>query len=180
MRTVYIKKFDTIVRQYKAMRTKYRDMHTDFCVHQKSLGDAIDVAAKAINYDNKIHDHQHRIGRIKLNTFATKLKTKESEIKNSKTFDELLAIIEAVKCEGIAELTYYDTATRIGAYLDIFPDKIYLHAGTKVGAKQLVGDLKKRKFIAVSELPDEFLKYDLTASEFEDILCIFKIDLGKL
>ena len=39
--------------------------------------------------------------------------------------------------------------------------------------------LNGRKFITVKELPRDFLKHDLTASEFEDILCIFKDDFNQ-
>ena len=173
------KKFDTIARQYKAMRKKYPDRHIDYCVQQKTLADAIEVAAKAIDDQNKIHSHQRRVGREKLNFFADQLKLKEADIKQAKTFDELLSTIEAVKCDRIADLTHYDTATRIGAYLDLFPDKIYLHTGTRVGAKYLLGNLNGRKFISIGELPKDFLKHDLTASEFEDILCIFMDDFKQ-
>lgn len=167
-------KFDTIVRQYHAIRKKHTDQHIDFCVQQKYLPQAIEVAAKAINEENKIHGHQRRIGRIKLNAFAEVLRLKESDIRKAKTFDQLLSIIESVKSDRIADLTYYDTATRIGAYLNLFPDKIYLHAGTRTGASYLFDKIKDRKFITLDQLPKEFLNYDLTASEFEDILCIFK------
>ena len=173
------KKFDTIVRQYKAMRKKYPDRHIDHCVQQKTLADVIEVAAKAIDDQNKIHSHQRRVGRVKLNFFADQLKLKEADIKRAKTFDELLLVIEAVKSDRIADLTHYDTATRIGAYLDLFPDKIYLHTGTRVGVKYLLGNLNGRKFISVDELPKDFLMHDLTASEFEDILCIFKDDFKQ-
>jgi len=173
------KKFDTIARQYKAMRKKYPDLHIDYCVQQKTLAEVIEVAAKAIDELNKIHSHQRRVGRVKLNFFAEQLKLKEAEIKKAKNFDELLSIVEAVKCDRIAALTHYDTATRIGAYLDLFPDKIYLHTGTRVGAKHLLGDITNRKFITVDKLPKEFLQHDLTASEFEDILCIFKDDFKQ-
>lgn len=173
------KNFDTIARQYKAMRTKYPDKHIDFCVQQKSLVDAIEVSAKAIDEQNKIHGHQRRVGRIKLNLFAEKLKLKEDAIKKVKSFDQLLSIIEQVKFDGIADLTIYDTATRIGAYLNLFPDRIYLHTGTRVGAANLLGSVNGKKFINLNELLKEFKKHDLTASEFEDILCIFKDDFKQ-
>lgn len=173
------KKFDTIARQYKAMRKKYPDRHIDYCVHQKTLACAIEVAAKAIDDQNKIHSHQRRVGRARLNFFADQLKLKKTYIKQAKTFEELLLTIESVKCARIADLTYYDTATRIGAYLDLFPDKIYLHTGTRVGAKYLLGNINGRNFITLEELPKDFLKHDLTASEFEDILCIFKDDFKQ-
>ena len=173
------KNFDTIARQYKAMRTKYPDKHIDFCVQQKNLIDAIEVSAKAVDEQNKIHGHQRRVGRIKLNRFAEQLKLKEDAIRKAKSFDELLSTIDQIKFDGIADLTIYDTATRIGAYLNLFPDRIYLHSGTRGGAVNLLGSVKGKKFITLNELPQEFKRHDLTASEFEDILCIFKDDFKQ-
>jgi hypothetical protein len=36
---------------------------------------------------------------------------------------------------GIGTLTASDTALRIGGFLKLQPDRVYLHAGTKDGAK---------------------------------------------
>jgi hypothetical protein len=46
----------------------------------------------------------------------------------------------SVRCEigliaGIGRLTVYDVATRIGAHVDLAPERAYLHAGTATGAK---------------------------------------------
>lgn len=174
MKSSSSKNFDTIVRRYKVMCKKYPDFHLDYCVRQKKLAEVIEVTAKAIDENNKIHSHQRRVGRVKLNFFAEQLKLKEPEIKQAKNFDELISIVESVKCDRIAGLTHYDTAIRIGAFLNFFPDKIYLHTGTRDGAKNLLGKTINKKFININELPKEFLEHDLTASEFEDILCIFK------
>lgn len=38
---------------------------------------------------------------------------------------------------GLGELYVYDTTLRIGAKLNLFPDKVYLHAGTRLGATAL-------------------------------------------
>ena len=174
------KMFDTIARQYKALRKKNPDQHIDYCIQQKTLIDVIEVAAKAIDEQNKIHSHQRRVGRVKLNLFAEQLKLTEPEISKVNNFDELLSIVKSVKTERIADLAHYDTAARIGAYLGLFPDKIFLHSGTRVGAINLLGsNINKREYIQIDELPKEFLLHDLTASEFEDILCIFKDEFKK-
>jgi hypothetical protein len=166
--------FSTIARQYKALVKKYPDLHLPFCVKQENLAKAIEAAAKAIDEKNKIHGHQRRIGKQKLNEFAEILKTKEKEIRNAKTFDELIKIIIKVELNGIGDLTKYDTTTRIGAYMNLFPENIYLHAGTKIGAKMLHINITGKDFITPSDLPKEFQTADFTPSEFEDILCIFK------
>ena len=68
-----------------------------------------------------------------------------------------MKIVEACakQIKGIGELTIYDTALRIGFYLDIYPDKVYLHAGTREGAKRLIGEdkVKNKKYLEMSELP---------------------------
>jgi hypothetical protein len=97
---------------------------------------------------------------------------KENEIKRVKSFDELLNVIESVNSKRIASLTQYDTAVRIGAYLNLFPEKIYLHTGTKIGVRNLLGKLNGKKYIEIKDLPSEFQKYSLTA--LEDIFCHYK------
>lgn len=77
---------------------------------------------------------------------------------------------------GIGELTVYDTALRIGAKLGLLPKKVYLHAGTRAGARAL-GLNWKATSLAVRELPSELLT--LTPHEIEDCLCIFKDKLKR-
>jgi len=76
--------------------------------------------------------------------------------------------------QGIGELYIYDTSFRIGAKLNLFPTKVYLHAGTRVGTRALGLD-GSAATLRVSPLPREFRK--LEPHEVEDILCIFKDEL---
>ncbi len=172
--------FDTIIRQYNAMRQKQPDNHIQYSKSQPDLMSVIEIAAKAIDKCNKRHNHQRRISNKNLINFSKELKKHENEIKIAKSFDEIMAIVSRTKCEGIGELTKYDTATRIGAYLNINPDKVYLHSGTRVGAKNLFGRLGKKEYLLIDEIPVALHKNKLTASELEDILCIFKDQLKNL
>ena len=88
------------------------------------------------------------------------------------SFEDLFKIISENRIFGFGKLAIYDTALRIGYFLRLYPEQIYLHAGTSKGAKKLGIKINKRKKIEISELPKEFHK--LNASEIEDILCIFK------
>ncbi|HQM80509.1 MAG TPA: hypothetical protein PLX02_02700 [Syntrophorhabdaceae bacterium] len=72
---------------------------------------------------------------------------------------------------GIGELAVYDTALRIGAFLRIEPSKVFLHAGTRTGARAL-GLETSAEFLEVSSVPSEFQV--LKPSEIEDVLCIYK------
>lgn len=71
---------------------------------------------------------------------------------------------------GIGELYVYDTSLRIGAKLNLLPERVYLHAGIRRGARAL--GLKADKALKVSVLPTEF--HSLRPHEIEDVLCIFK------
>lgn len=94
------------------------------------------------------------------------------------SFDELFDIVSTAieLIDGIGELAVYDTALRIGARFDLQPTKVYLHAGTRTGARVL-GLQHTRAYIDVAELPVELQV--LSASEAEDALCIYKHELTK-
>jgi hypothetical protein len=71
----------------------------------------------------------------------------------------------------------YDTAVRIGAKLDMSPDRVYLHAGTRAGARVL-GLEWRADSVELSALPSAFR--GLPGFEVEDILCIYKHDLLRV
>jgi hypothetical protein len=79
---------------------------------------------------------------------------------------------------GIGELTVYDISQRIGSRFDLEPDRVYLHSGTRVGARALGFD-GRRASLEVAELPDE-LTEQLRPRELEDLLCIYKNALAKV
>jgi hypothetical protein len=78
----------------------------------------------------------------------------------------------------VGELMVYDTALRIGAFLKLEPVSVYLHAGTKTGAKALGLTVSGKKNINVTDLPKEFRK--LKPHEIEDCLCIYKDNIDSL
>ena len=71
----------------------------------------------------------------------------------------------------------YDTALRIGAKLGVEPKTVYLHRGTRSGAKAL-GIETNRPFIEVHEFPRQLRS--LRPRELEDCLCIYKEAKGLL
>ena len=66
----------------------------------------------------------------------------------------------------------YDIAHRIGAYFGKLPENVYLHAGTRIGARafNIKGDS-----IDPKTLPKPFLW--LSPAEIEDCLCIYREEL---
>lgn len=73
---------------------------------------------------------------------------------------------------AIGALTVYDIAHRIGAHFRKAPRLVYLHAGTRTGARvfHISGDSFDPKI-----LPKAFSR--LAPSEIEDCLCIYKDEL---
>jgi hypothetical protein len=174
MRTYNIPKLERIIKHYKLKSRKPIDSHILFCKAQKTLKDAIEVAAKSIDENNKIHFHQRRVEKTELNRLVEGLLLREDEIKSAKDFDEIYSIVNATKNEYITEITVYDVAQRIGAYLNIVPDKIYLQSGTRTGAENLLGHLSDKKFLLREDLPSPFQRPDFTLEDIEDILFQYK------
>jgi hypothetical protein len=92
-------------------------------------------------------------------------------------FTALHEVIEAAiaNISGIGELAVYDIAHRIGAYRGLHAKEIYLHAGTREGAKAL-GLPTNRKTLPMSSLPAGLRS--LSAEEAEDLLCIYRKTLA--
>jgi len=94
------------------------------------------------------------------------------------TFEDLHDAIRGAigSIRGIGDLTVYDTAVRIGAHLGLEPQMVYLHAGTKAGARAM-GLAGQGGRLAMSTLPAAFRQ--LSAREVEDCLCIYKDALAS-
>ena len=147
--------------------------------HTRTMPQAIRIAALAINCKGKRHSHQRRIPRDKLKRFRLRLLRRSKALRSCKSFHELMAITEKVAA-GIwrhSELTVYDTTHRIGALLGPRPKYVYLHAGTREGAKAL-GFKGTVPFTLPREFPKPFRK--LKPYEIEDCLCIYKDALKLL
>ena len=77
------------------------------------------------------------------------------------------------------KLASYDTSLRIGAHRGLWPRWVYLHTGTRTGAKALNLDISGVS-LEVSDLPGPLRR--LQPYEVEDFLCIYKQNLktGRL
>lgn len=157
-----------------------RELH--YFAAQNTLPEAIRVASLALikttKGKEKRHPHQRRIPDSSLARFHRALLSRRNVIRNCQTFNDLhdVCAVAASRIWKNAELTVYDTATRIGFFLGILPDRVYLHAGTRKGAKGL--RLKENKSISMNQLPAEFKR--LKPHEVEDCLCIYKEPIKRL
>jgi len=138
--------------------------------------DAISRAALAQLPSGKRHPHQYRVPRATLEESQGRLLDHLPALREAESFEELFEVIAATigPIPGIGELAVYDTALRVGAHFGLEPAKVYLHAGTRAGAKALGLDWTADT-IEMAELPAELRA--LTAREVEDVLCIYKDEL---
>lgn len=170
---------EAIVQDYITVWRELVDREQRYYTRLGSLENAITCAGMAEYPCGKRHIHQRLISGEALEKATQRLLQAKSQIAACTTFDALIELVDQVTADikGYGELTVYDTAMRIGAYLKLEPDKIYLHTGTRDGAKALGLD-GKRKTINVGELPEEFRQ--LKPHEIEDVLCIYKEGVGKV
>jgi hypothetical protein len=137
-----------------------------------SLKVAIEAAAMAERApDGKRHSHQYRIAKVDLETWRDTLTANQNHLGHVKDFNSLHGLLLKLKTPGVGALAIYDTALRIGYFLGMFPQQVFLHAGTAVGASQFI-EIRQRNSIKVNELPPAFKK--LKPHQIEDCLCICK------
>jgi len=168
-----------LVEDYRRNFRPSADEERDFFKNSPSMEVLLDDAGRAIRPDGKRHNHQRLIPRSVLSRATTILKQNRDRLRACGTFDELhsLCIVLLRGGWGAGELYVYDTALRIGAFLQLRPDAVYLHAGTRVGARALGLDVSAGKLMP-QDLPPPIRV--LSADEMEDFLCIYKSELAGL
>jgi len=148
-----------------------------FYAIQRSLADAIELAAYARTPPGKKHSHQRRLPRGASEKAHAALG--RADLNRCRTFAELHSSVEhAIRgIDKIGVLMVYDTSLRLGAFLKLEPDLVYLHAGTREGAAALGID-RSRETVRRDELPAPLRA--LCPHEIEDCLCIYKAQLKQL
>ncbi|WP_322014909.1 hypothetical protein [Paraburkholderia sp. J12] len=170
---------EQMVRSYIRDHRPIEQQEWDFFEKAPSFDIALENAALAKNQKGQRFSHQYRLTRANLKRAHETLKKHRPQIEEAESFDDVFKIVEGIVAEipGLGELYTYDTALRISAALQIKPEHVYLHAGTKVGAKRLGIDTK-RVFIHRSDLPNDLQQ--LKPHEIESFLCIYKNQLGAV
>jgi len=144
-----------------------------FFENQRSPSAAIRKAGLCIP-SGKRRPHQRRIPKAVLEQAEARLQAIGRSLAKAADFDDLHRLVEhhIGGIHGVRALTVYDIAHRLGAYFGKAPELVYLHAGTKTGARafKISGDS-----VHPRNLPDAFSR--LQPAEIEDCLCIYKDDL---
>ena len=162
--------YAAIVRAYQKYNQADAEEFLKYYAELPSYSEALKQSALARSPHGKRNRHLRRIPESSLKRSYKRLQ--KCNLEACQSFDELLEIVnrEIRGIYKIGELTVYDTAQLIGAYLGLQPEVVYLHAGTKKGAAAL--GIRRRESIEPSELPPPFHK--LTPAGIEDCLCIYK------
>ena len=147
----------------------------------KSLDAVLDEAGR-FHCDSMLCDpHQRRIYKVCKSQFLNDLKKCYASISKCTDFQSLYDCVwKNCKKKGVGELAIYDTAMRIGAFLEIHkkalgqfkPRQVFLHNGALEGAKALLkrGALPHRLTLqAFAKWFNSFAEW-----EVEEILCIYK------
>ena len=153
--------------QFRPSRLRERDRYR----RMPDLKQAIHHAALARQANGKCHPHQRRVGYARLQVFERSLQRIKRAIEACGDFDELHRTIARRRTDGIGDLTVYDTAVRLGAYLGLEPEHVYLHAGTLAGARTLELPTATKR-LDPSLLPRALT--EVSPDEAEDFLCIYK------
>lgn len=120
--------------------------------------------------NGKMHGHQRRVA----HRLKEGLKNCLSHNKQPDSFNDFHAIYSWIKSitestDGLALITTYDVARRLGAWRGMQPKMVYLHGGAAEGAKKLG---IKGETVPLNDFPQEIQK--LGATHAENFLCIYK------
>ena len=144
---------------------RYRDRaraEVRFFEIQRSPSEAIRKAALCMLPSGKRHPHQRRIPRTLLEQVEARLQAIGRKLANAADFTALHKLVEDEigDIKGIGALTVYDISHRIAARFGKTPRFVYLHAGTRTGARvfNIGGESFDPKDIAQSIFAPEALR----------------------
>jgi hypothetical protein len=164
---------DQIVTDYTLRYQKRATKELRWFRIQRTLEETVRLAALAKGPSGKRLAHQRRIPETVLEQSRDLLVGCIPTIRLTPSFEDLHALVASAidPVHGIGDLAVYDAALRIGTKLGLEPSVVFLHAGTREGAKRLGLNVSSGS-IAVSDVPQ--LLRTLKPREIEDLLCIYK------
>jgi hypothetical protein len=150
-------------------------LHTELArfAQQASFPRLLDEAVHARDHRGKRLSHQRRLARHVIPKAFLALKAISTQLQHSSSFDDLLHQIERALSEipGAGDLYFYDTALRIGAFLGLYPTRVFLQTGALKGALRLSSKYRRRS-TSLAEFPVAFRA--LAPFEMENLLCIYE------
>ena len=121
---------------------------------------------------------------------ALYIKANENKINNYKSFDEIIKFINIAEIKNFDELSQYDKALAMGIYLNLMPDKVFMHAGPRNALKYIIGTeynskietlkgTNKIEYINICNLSIEFQQLKDNIYLVENCLCYIYSRLKK-
>jgi hypothetical protein len=164
---------NAIVADYRRQHRSRNSQERRWFELQRSFRDALRLAGRAEGPRQHRLSHQRRLSRETLRRCEATLLAAEKQLASAVSFSALHSLVESLilSIRGVGELMVYDTAVRLGAHRGLEPKDVYLHAGTRAGAKAL-GLNHRARSIPRRDLPAPLRR--IPATELEDILCIYK------
>jgi hypothetical protein len=157
---------------------RFRDEVVEYCRDADNFVEAVERAVASRRPNGKMHNHQSKVKEVDRRRFGYAI-VDAIDPEKDLSFDDLYDRLREIRPKGIGPVTTYDVATRIGAFLDIEPEQLYLHAGVLEGWKVLHGG---RVPVAI-RLPREMWPKplrQLPADQVEDLLCCYRALLPEV
>lgn len=164
---------ESVVKNYIANNRPKAQAEFAWYAAQPTFEAAVRAAAASATVDGKTAKNTRKGSAEALKVAEERLVAQMDTLLTFKTFDALLEGVErtVLPIPGLNDVYAYDTATRIGAYLNIYPKHVYLYTSTRTGAKQL-GIVTKKRLLLCTSLPAPF--QELEPYEAEDALSNLK------
>jgi hypothetical protein len=175
-----LKPLTNMKRVVKDFKWRYQDrLLTDqvvvYCAEADSFVEAVRRAVEARDANGKHHNHQSKVDITARRKFGARIVKRRKRIEHMREFDRIHDCLDSFKPYGVGPVTVYDVAVRLGAYMGIVPQSVYLHAGVRLGLKALMPDdpeILKLKRVPLDMFPKELAA--LPADDVEDILCTYR------
>lgn len=192
-----------------------RDMVVEYCREAPDFEEAVQRAVLSRNASGKMHNHQSRVKEWDRIQFGMRIRAHHGEqhwreeirarrsgsdglkvVASPRAFDLLHHRFDELKPKGIGPVTVYDVATRVGAYLGVEPQSLYLHAGVRDGYRSLLVALNRgepggpmtRTYKEIkADVSAAYIRREgwpaplraLTADEAEDFCCTYRTEFLK-
>lgn len=142
--------------KWRYVDRKKTDQVIKFCAESTTLDQAIERAVRARDAAGKHHNHQSKVdlhARIEFGAIIARGRkdwlgrvhaAKEDGLEWLTPFDAMHDWFDSVKPYGIGPVTVYDVAVRVGAFLEVEPEQVYMHAGVRQGLKALCEALERQ------------------------------------
>lgn len=176
--------------KWRYVERKKTDQVIEYCRRAPHFRLAVARAVESRDALGKHHNHQSKVDIGARRMFGRRIVSRRSRIyaimrdDGADKFDALHDLFDTIKPYGIGPVTVYDVAVRIGAYLKVEPQSVYMHAGVRQGCRALAEALGRRHGashldgewrtdrVALPRFPAPLDR--MNADDVEDILCTYR------